>query len=114
MKDLKSLVLKRDNYQCLFCKGAIPENGEDEAFLTELLHLHHEYGTYKDEYWPREDVPEKCVILCARHHARRTQDSHYSETRDIRKYLKNQNPDYNFGKRFNENTGAYDIPIGEF
>jgi hypothetical protein len=128
VKDLtKQLVLKRDG-GCVICNSRDAfrrENGHDgqDGVITSSsptsspepngLHLHHEYKTYKDEYWPRRDVPEKCVMLCATHHAKRGQDN-LVITRDIRRYLKEKYPDYNFGKRFNPNTGAYDIPIGEF
>lgn len=76
------------------------------------LHFHHEYGTYQDEYWPRQDVKEKTVMLCPSCHAKRTQGDHFTIQRNIRRYLKNRYPDYNFGKRFNPMTGSYDIPIG--
>lgn len=90
MKDrTKQLVLKRDDYKCRNCGS------------TENLHVHHEYGYYGNlrakiplQNWPWRNFKQQMITLCGSCHARRHQETHFSEIRDSRKYLIELDPDY--------------------
>lgn len=122
MKDLtKNLVLKRDK-GCIICNSSekrekVGETGHDGGEISDVhnatdffttppepngLHLHHEYKTYGNlaagvplQTWKREDIPQKCVILCPSCHAKRTEDRGWI-TRDIRLHLMKEYPDYQY------------------
>lgn len=121
VKDLtKSLVLKRDN-GCILCNskaealpGSANTRGHDGGEYSDTqigytstplepngLDVHHEHGVYGNKQahvplqnWPWRNFKQQMVVLCDSHHARRTQGNHYSEIRDIRRYLLNLYPDY--------------------
>lgn len=69
------------------------------------LHVHHEWGVYGHkasnvplQNWPWRNIKFQMVVLCPSHHARRHQETHYSEIKIIRKHLYKLYPTYDYSQ----------------